>query len=137
MKTNSISLKTARWFYWISTILLSLGMLSGGVAQLLKVKANMDGMLHLGYPSYFMVVIGVWKISGVVAILIPGFGLVKEWAYAGLFFVMSGAVISHVVTGDGIDKWITPFIFLALIIVSWKLRPQSRKLQAITNEAIS
>lgn len=77
--------KTNKTIYWIATILLSLGMLSGGIAQILKVQQNMDGIVHLGYPIYLMPLLGVWKILGVIAILIPKFKLLKEWTYAGFF----------------------------------------------------
>ena|ERR1039458_3522354 len=86
--------------YWIATGLLAFGMLSSGIQQVFRVKGMDDILVHLGYPLYFMSIIGIWKILGVIAILIPGFKLVKEWAYAGFFFAMSGALISHLACGD-------------------------------------
>ena len=115
--------------YWLFTVLLCLGMFSGGIAQLTRAKWNADGMIHLGYPLYFMTLIGVWKILGVVALLAPGYTLVKEWAYAGFFFVMTGAVISHLASGDGMKGIIAQSIFVVLIVLSWWLRPAHRRIE--------
>jgi DoxX-like family len=87
--------KRNKIIYWIATLWLALGMLSTGIVQLIKMKEEVDVMTHLGYPAYFLTILGVWKILGVTSILIPKFPVVKEWAYAGFFFAMSGAVISH------------------------------------------
>ncbi len=92
--------KGSKIIYWIATIWLALGMLSGGIFQLLQMKDAVGGIIHLGYPAYFVSILGVWKILGVIALLVPGFPVVKEWAYAGFFFAMSGAVISHTISGD-------------------------------------
>ncbi len=124
--------KTNKTIYWIATILLSLGMLSGGIAQILKVQQNVDGTIHVGYPIYLMSILGVWKILGVIAILIPKFKLLKEWAYAGFFFAMTGAVISHIAVGDTFLQFLAPSIFVILTIISWYLRPTDRKI--IVNE---
>ena len=105
--------------YWISTIWLALGMLSGGMAQLFREKQTVDGILHLGYPLYFVSIISTWKILGVIIILIPNFKLLKEWAYAGFFFAMTGAVISHIASGDNFIQFIAPLIFAILTLVSW------------------
>ena len=91
--------KRNKIIYWIATIWLALGMLSTGIVQLFKVKEEVDIITHLGYPVYFLTILGVWKILGVVAVLIPKFPLLKEWAYAGFFFAMSGAIFSHIALG--------------------------------------
>jgi hypothetical protein len=96
--------KRNKIIYWIATIWLSLGMLSTAIVQLLKTEEEVDLMTRLGYPVYFLTIIGVWKILGVVAILMPGFRLLKEWAYAGFFFAMSGAVFSHIASGDSVNE---------------------------------
>lgn len=114
--------------YWAATILLALGMLSGGLAQLFGLKQNAEGFVHLGYPLYFMSILGVWKILGVMAILTPKFKLLKEWAYAGFFFALTGGVISHVVAGDGFSEFIAPLVFALLTVVSWYFRPIDRKI---------
>ena len=96
--------KRNKIIYWIATIWLALGMLSTGIVQLLKMKEEVDMITHLGYPVYFLTILGVWKILGVVAVLIPKFPLLKEWAYAGFFFAMSGAVIFSYRSGDDAVK---------------------------------
>lgn len=119
--------KRNKIIYWISTIWLALGMTSTGIVQLLKVKEEVDMMTHLGYPIYFLSILGVWKILGVVAVLVPGFSLVKEWAYAGFFFAMSGAVFSHIVRGGEAKDFFGPVLLLILTVVSWYFRPADRK----------
>ncbi|MBO9701737.1 MAG: DoxX family protein [Sporocytophaga sp.] len=120
--------KRNKIIYWVATLWLSLGMLSGGIAQLLHVEDTVKGVTHLGYPAYFLNIIGVWKILGVIAILIPKFPLVKEWAYAGFFFCMSGALYSHIAVGDPAMESFGPVLLIILIVVSWYFRPADRKL---------
>jgi uncharacterized membrane protein YphA (DoxX/SURF4 family) len=119
--------KRNKIIYWIATGWLALGMLSTGVVQLLKTKEEAELMTHLGYPLYFLTILGIWKILGVIAVLIPEFPLLKEWAYAGFFFAMSGAIISHLAMGDAAKESFGPVLLLALTIVSWYFRPASRK----------
>jgi len=118
--------------YWTATALLSLGMLSGGILQIVGAKWNVQGIVHLGYPRYFLYIIGSWKIVGVIALLIPKHRLLKEWTYAGFFFAMSGAVISHIASGDSISQWAAPFLFLILTLLSWYFRPADRRLLLVT-----
>lgn len=115
--------------FWIVTVLLSTGMLAGGLAQLLGAQWTTDGFLHLGYPVYFMHLIGAWKVAGVITLLAPGYPRLKEWAYAGFFFVMTGAVISHLASGDGVQGIIFQSIYVIMIVVSWWLRPASRRME--------
>ena len=114
--------------YWSATGLLALGMLGSGISQLLRAKQMVDILMHLGYPIYMMTILGVWKILGVIVILIPGFKLVKEWAYAGLFFVMTGALISHLIMGDSGKAVIGPAAQTIFIVLSWYCRPANRKI---------
>ena len=114
--------------YWLATVLVSFGMLGSGISQLVGAKDMLEMMEHLGYPSYFLSILGIWKILGVIAILIPGFKLVKEWAYAGLFFVMTGAILSHLFNHDGLKEIIGSIMQSIFIILSWYFRPLSRKL---------
>lgn len=122
--------KRDKIIYWIATIWLALGMTSTGLVQLIGMEEQTEMMDHLGYPLYITKILGVWKILGVIAILMPGFALVKEWAYAGFFFVASGAVISHVIMGDGAMELFGPSLLLVLTVVSWYFRPPGRKLAA-------
>jgi uncharacterized membrane protein len=117
--------------YWVATALMAVGMLGSGVAQVIKAKQFTDIMTHLGYPLYMMTILGVWKILGVIAILVPGFKLVKEWAYAGLFFTMTGALISHLIMGDGGKAVIGPLMQTVFIILSWYYRPADRKITSV------
>jgi uncharacterized membrane protein YphA (DoxX/SURF4 family) len=119
--------KTQRIIYWIATIWLALGMISTGIVQLMRVKEEADMITRLGYPLYFLTILGVWKILGVIAVLVPRFPLVKEWAYAGFFFAMSGAVISHLAVNDKPKELFGPVLLLILIVVSWYFRPADRK----------
>lgn len=116
--------------YWLTTGLLAFGMLAGGTGQLLQLKFNVDGVTHLGYPLYLLYILGTWKIIGVIALLVPGYLLAKEWAYAGFFFLLMGAVTSHIVSGDGVGAYIFPLIFAILTVLSWYLRPAHRRLVA-------
>ena len=124
--------KRNKIIYWIATLWLSLGMLSTGIVQLLKVDEEVDMMTRLGYPVYFLTIIGVWKILGVVAVLLPAgrqvfLNLIREWAYAGFFIAMSGAVISHLISGDETKHIFGPTLLIVLIMVSWYFRPADRK----------
>src|SRR3954469_19299687 len=104
--------KRDKIIYWIATLWLSLGMISTGIVQLMKVDEEVSMMTRLGYPAYFLTIIGIWKLLGVVAILIPRFPLLKEWAYAGFFFAMSGAVFSHLAAGDPVKELFGPVLLL-------------------------
>ncbi len=120
--------------YWVATIWLSLGMVSTGFVQLLKAKEGQGGVdmiSHLGYPEYFLTLIGVWKILGVIALLVPKFPLLKEWAYAGFFFAMSGALFSHLALGDPVKEIFPSLLLLVLTVVSWYFRPSERKFVSI------
>jgi ABC-type multidrug transport system permease subunit len=114
--------------YWIVTGLLCFGMLLGGTGQLLRMQPNVEGFKQIGMPLYVLPILGSWKLLAVLAILIPKYPLVKEWAYAGLFFLLSGGVISHLASGDGIVKALPVFVFMCLTIASWYLRPAERRI---------
>ncbi|MDG3581545.1 DoxX family protein [Galbibacter pacificus] len=124
--------KTAKIIYWITNIWLALGMVSTGIVQLLKTEEEVQSMNNLGYPIYLLSILGIWKLLGVIAVLIPKSPLLKEWAYAGFFFAMSGAIISHVANGDNPSILFGPILLLVLTVLSWYLRPASRKV--ITNK---
>jgi len=123
--------KRNKIIYWIATIWLALGMLSTGIVQLMKTEEEVAMMTRLGYPVYFLMIIAVWKILGVITILIPKFPLLKEWAYAGFFFAMSGAVISHLIVGDAVKEIFGPMLLLVLTMVSWYFRPAERKIISV------
>lgn len=110
------------------TLFLSIGMIAGGTQQLLQIGGYNEIVTKLGYPLYMLSILGTWKILGVLAILIPGRPLLKEWAYAGFFFVMSGAAISHIVMKEPFSEVMPSLTLLAATIASWSLRPIDRKI---------
>jgi hypothetical protein len=119
--------KRDKIIYWVATIWLALGMVSTGIVQLSKMKEEVDKMTQLGYPLYFLTILGIWKMLGAVAVLVPKFPSLKDWAYAGFFFAMSGAVFSHVASGSAAGDFFGPMLLLTLTVVSWYFRPASRK----------
>ena len=130
--------KRNKIIYWIATVWLGLGMTATGTLQLFRTEAEgalappgVYGITHLGYPVYFLTIIGIWKLLGVIAVLIPGFPRLKEWAYAGFFFLMSGAVFSHIAVGDPSIELLPSLLLLILTVVSWYFRPESRKLISV------
>ena len=120
--------KTKTIAYWAVTGFLCFGMLLGGSGQLYRASFNVDGIVHLGFPVYLLTIIGLWKILAVITLLIPKYLLLKEWAYAGLFFLLSGGVVSHFASGDGILEALPVFMFMCLTVISWFLRPANRRL---------
>jgi uncharacterized membrane protein YphA (DoxX/SURF4 family) len=124
-KESFVATRTGKIIYWIATAWLALGMLVTGSVQLFKGKEGQGGVdmvTHLGYPVYILTILGIWKILGVIALLIPGFPLLKEWVYAGFFFLMSGAIFSHIASGDPVTAVFPSLLLLALVIVSWYFR---------------
>jgi uncharacterized membrane protein YphA (DoxX/SURF4 family) len=127
-KRNLPASKAGKIIYWVATALLCFGMLGSGISQMLHIKEMNELITHVGYPLYFMYIIGVWKILGVIAILIPKFTLLKEWAYAGFFFLMTGALISHLAMGDAGNAIFGPLFQTVFVVLSWYFRPADRKI---------
>jgi len=119
--------------YWASTGLVALAFAAGGVADLSGAPSVLAGMAHLGYPPYFAVILGSWKLLGAVAVLAPRLPRLKEWAYAGMAFDLSGAAASHAAVADGFAKVSIPLVLLGLVAASWALRPGGRKLASHAN----
>ena len=120
-------MRTKKIIYWIATIWLSLGMFSTGIVQLLKMDQDVARMADLNYPVYLLTLLGIWKILGVIAVLIPKFPILKEWAYAGFFFAMSGALFSHIMSESPASEFFPSLLLLVLTVVSWYFRPESRR----------
>ncbi|MFD2614270.1 DoxX family protein [Paenibacillus gansuensis] len=112
-------MKKLNIMYWIFTGLLVFLMGGGAIPDLLSIPAAVDGFEHLGYPSYLLPFLGVAKLLGVAAILIPGFPRIKEWAYAGLTFDLAGAMYSTIAVGDPVSGWVFFLIGFALIAGSY------------------
>ena len=130
-------IKRNKIIYWIATSWLALGMVSTGVVQLLKTKDGQGGVgmiTHLGYPVYLLTILGAWKILGVIAVLIPKFPLLKEWAYAGFFFVMTGAIFSHLAMNDSVKEMLPGLLLLILVIISWYFRPPDKKIVTLVKK---
>ena len=123
--------KRNKIIYWIATVWLALGMLSTGIVQLIRMPEEIGVITRLGYPVYILTILGIWKILGVAAVLLPKFTLVKEWAYAGVFFAMSGAVFSHAASGSDAKEFFGPVLLLVLTATSWYFRPASRKMVSV------
>ncbi len=121
-------MKARKIGYWVTTGILAFCIGTGGAAELARVPSTVEGLVHLGYPSYFVGLIGFWKVLGAIALLVPGFARLKEWAYAGIFFNMTGAAVSNVVMRSAPWHVVVDLIFVGLVVTSWALRPQSRTL---------
>lgn len=131
MKTKLIS-------YWVTTIFTALELLAGGVTDLMHGRTALvagepvaEVLAHLGYPVYLLTILGVWKLLGAIVLLAPRFPRLKEWAYAGAFFEMTGAAASWVARGGAMGDLIWPLAFAVLTLASWALRPPSRTLGVI------
>jgi hypothetical protein len=114
--------------FWTATILGPASFVIGGVINLKGGPEVATTMAHLGYPLYFAAILGAWKLAGAIAIAAPGLPLLKEWAYAGFVFDLTAAALSRAAVGDGAADVAAPLVFLALVVVSWALRPASRQL---------
>jgi len=119
-------------FYWITTGLITLETFAGGVTDLIHGGTNVfsgplvaDIVTSLGYPVYLLTILGIWKLPGAIFLVMPRFLRVKEWAYAGIFFELSGAAASQAVAGQKTDV-IAPLVLLSLAVSSWALRPPQR-----------
>lgn len=110
--------------YWIVTGLLAAFMLLGSIPDLLRVPQAVAFLMHLGYPTYLLPFLGVAKTLGVLAVVVPGFPRLREWAYAGLTFDLSGALYSHLSVGDPASTWLFPVIGLLLVTASYLLHRQ-------------
>jgi uncharacterized membrane protein YphA (DoxX/SURF4 family) len=118
--------------YWIFTALAASLFAVPGIALLLRVPHFTEDMAQLRYPAYFLTILAVWKLLGVVAILVPGLPRLKEWAYAGMFFDLSSAVISRAVAGGAVIKIFPPLLVIVIVILSWRLRPAARTFTSTT-----
>ncbi|MDQ0062944.1 DoxX family protein [Paenibacillus harenae] len=117
--------------YWTVTALLAMSITLSGIGQLMQYGGNVELVTNIGFPLYVTYILGSWKLLGVIAIVVPGIPRLKEWAYAGIFFLMTGAALSHAFANDYGENGfnlILPLSYAALNIASWALRPRNRKL---------
>jgi len=117
--------------YWLATVPVAAELGLGGAWDIARLSFVRDLVTHLGYPSYFLVLLGTWKVLGAVALLIPGRPLLKEWAYAGAFFTYTGAIVSHLTTGYDLGEVGLLAVMTALTVLSWALRPPSRRIHHV------
>jgi hypothetical protein len=116
--------------YWVATGLVAAALLAGGIAEVTSAPSVVMTMSALGYPPYFVVILGIWKVLSVPALLSPRLPRLKEWAYAGIFFDLTGGAASHLISGDPLGRVATPLVLLLIAAASWALRPPSRTLGA-------
>jgi hypothetical protein len=129
--TAPAAAKLKTFAYWGATALTAFAFLTGGIADLTRGPAMVSAMAHLGYPSYFMLILGAWKVLGALAIVAPRLPRLKEWAYAGMAFDLTGAALSHAAVGDPAAKVLVPLVILGIAAASWALRPvPSRRLSS-------
>jgi hypothetical protein len=113
--------------YWLTTGVVVFCM-TGGIFELLRFETTIDGITRLGYPAYIIPALGLGKVLAILAILWPGLPRLKEWAYAGIFFNMMGAFVSHVAHEDPAWSIVVTLVIAGITLTSWALRPRSRKL---------
>lgn len=128
VKTPIVSTRLKMVAYWTATGLVAAELALGGIWDVLRIPFVRDVVTHLGYPTYLLVILGVWKLLGAAALIAPRFPVVKEWAYAGAFFVYSGAIASHLTTGKDLGEVGILSVMTLLTAASWALRPASRRL---------
>ncbi|MFI6869175.1 DoxX family protein [Nocardia sp. NPDC050406] len=114
--------------YWATTLTIVTELASGSVWNLVPIDWIEIQLHHLGFPHFFAYLMGAWQVAAAIVIIAPGLPLLKEWAYAGSFLLWSGAVVSHLAVGDGLQSWGVPLVFATLAVASWLLRPADRRL---------
>ena len=129
--SSQTTTKGKKVLYWTSTGFTVVALTLIGASDLLHAPAMVAGLKHLGYPAYLATILGVWKLLGSAAILSPRHPRLKEWAYAGVFFTLTGAAFSHTVSGDPIANILVPVVLLGFVMTSWALE-SARKATVLT-----
>lgn len=127
MNSGKITSRVLHITYWVTTIIMAITFFVTGVGNLVPFKHIAQDMSHLGYPPYFLNILGTWKILAAITIVIPGVSRLKEWAYAGMMFDLTGAAFSRSASGDGVRMVIVPVVIAGLVVISWALRPEENK----------
>lgn len=123
-KNKSRTLKTT---YWVTTIVIAITFFITGIGNFVPFEHIAQDMLHLGYPPYFLKILGIWKIFGAVAIIFPGIPRIRECAYAGMVFDLTGAAFSRSAAGDSVIMVIVPIAIVSLVAISWALGPKGNE----------
>jgi DoxX-like family len=113
--------------YWSITVALAWELAFGGYSDLARLEYVRAIVSRLGYPLYLLTILAVWKLLAAVVLLVPRLSLPKEWAYAGCFFVFTGAAASHLAARSRFVDGLGPLIGAAVTVASWALRPASRR----------
>src|SRR5712664_5025256 len=124
MNLSNNAIRARKFIYWVTTVFVATAFLVTGIGNLVPIAHIAQDMRHLGYPPYFLNILGAWKILGAVAIVFPRVPRLKEWAYAGMIFDLTGAAISRSASGDNITMVIVPIAIASLVLISWALRPE-------------
>lgn len=115
--------------YWVATVLTALAFSVPGLGNLTRAPHIAKDMAHLGYPAYFLAILGTWKVLGAIAVVAPRLPRLKEWAYAGMIFDLTGAAASRAAAGDGAAMVVVPLMIAGVVLASWSLRPPVRQLE--------
>ena len=122
MGINAKTTRNRKVLYWMSTLLAALAFAAVGTADLVHIPKIVEGLVHLGYPAYFATILGMWQLLGSAAIIVPGLPRLKEWTYAGMFFTLTGASLSHAAVGEPLEKILLPIVLLVAVVTSWVLQ---------------
>jgi hypothetical protein len=127
-KFHFVNASSKHIIYWITTVIVVLENIAGSIQDLARLPTVKEVIDHLGYPEYLLFILGIWKALGALAVIIPGFPRLKEWAYAGMFFQFSGAIASHIIVHDKAVVLVVPFVLMLFVLTSWLFRPVSRRI---------
>lgn len=131
-----LSSRFRRPLYWVTTALLAVAFGAGAVFNLSGAAEVQASLERLGFPAYVAPLLGFWKGLGVLALLVPRFERLKEWTYAGMFFDLTGAAVSHLAAGDAITTAVPPLVLVGFLFASWALRPENRRLPSQRTPAV-
>ena len=131
-----MSARSSQISYWTATGLTVIAFTAIGIANLARAPAVLEGVTHLGYPAYLAMILGVWQLLGATALAAPVTPRMREWAYAGMFFNLTGAAASHVASGDPLAKVVVPLVLLGVVMASWALRPTGASVEKRVNPEV-
>ncbi|HET7542430.1 MAG TPA: DoxX family protein [Polyangiaceae bacterium] len=134
MASSAGFVNLSRIGYLVSTAVVVIAFVGSGVANLTRAEHIASDMHRLGYPDYFMTILGAWKVLGAIAVASPRLPRLKEWAYAGMIFDLTGGSASRAIIGDPLHTVIVPLVIACLVFVSWALRPARSRFVPATGE---
>jgi len=122
MNTVKNSSKTKKNLFWVTTTIIAIAYFISGLGNLVPFSHIAQDMAHLGYPVYFLKILGVWKILAAIVIVFPGIRRIKEWAFAGMMLDLSGAALSRYFSGDAWSTILIPAGILILVTLNYVIR---------------